>query len=66
MFRVPTRVIADAMVVAIVLFVAAGTLAWRRAWVLLAVLLVVTALREARRIGEWMWRGVDSATLRTR
>ena len=41
MFRVLTRVIADAVVVAIVLFAAAGTLAWRRAWVLLAVMLVV-------------------------
>jgi protein-S-isoprenylcysteine O-methyltransferase Ste14 len=44
MLRVLTRVIADALVVAIVLFVAAGTLAWRRAWVLLAVLLGVRAL----------------------
>lgn len=44
MFRVLTRVIADAVVVAIVLFVAAGTLAWRRAWVLVAVLLVVRTL----------------------
>jgi protein-S-isoprenylcysteine O-methyltransferase Ste14 len=32
------------MVVAIVLFVAAGTLAWQRAWVLVAVLLVVRTL----------------------
>jgi hypothetical protein len=24
------------------------------------------ALREARQIAEWMWRGVDPATLRTR
>ncbi len=44
MFRVLTRVTADAMVIALVLFVAAGTLAWPRAWVLLAVLLVVRAL----------------------
>jgi len=44
MFRVLTRVIADAVVVAIVLFVAAGTLAWQRAWVLVAVLLVVRTL----------------------
>src|ERR1051325_3020642 len=35
------RVIADAMVLATVLFVAAGTLSWPRAWVLLAVLLAV-------------------------
>jgi protein-S-isoprenylcysteine O-methyltransferase Ste14 len=41
MFRVLTRIIADAVVVASVLFVAAGTLAWQRAWVLVAVLLVV-------------------------
>jgi protein-S-isoprenylcysteine O-methyltransferase Ste14 len=41
MFRVLTRVIADAAIVAIVLFVAAGTVAWPRAWALLAVLLVV-------------------------
>ena len=41
MFRVLARVIADAMVVAIVLFAAAGTFAWQRAWVLVAVLLVV-------------------------
>lgn len=44
MLRVLLRVIADAVVVATVLFVAAGTLAWRRAWVLLAVLLVVRVL----------------------
>jgi protein-S-isoprenylcysteine O-methyltransferase Ste14 len=41
MFRVLMRIIADAVVVAIVLFVAAGTVAWPRAWVLLATLLVV-------------------------
>jgi protein-S-isoprenylcysteine O-methyltransferase Ste14 len=44
MFRVLTRIIADAVVVAIVLFGAAGTLAWQRAWVLVAVLLVVRTL----------------------
>jgi protein-S-isoprenylcysteine O-methyltransferase Ste14 len=44
MFGVLTRIIADAVVVAIVLFVAAGTLAWQRAWVLIAVLLVVRTL----------------------
>lgn len=38
------RVIADTVVVAIVLFVAAGTRAWPRAWVLLAVLLAVRTL----------------------
>jgi len=41
MFRVLTRVIADAVLVALVLFGAAGTLVWLRAWVLLAVLLIV-------------------------
>src|SRR5438105_2303846 len=44
MFRVLIRVIADAVVVAIVLFVAAGTVAWQRAWLLVAVLLVVRTL----------------------
>jgi protein-S-isoprenylcysteine O-methyltransferase Ste14 len=44
MFRVLTRVIADAVVVAIVLFAAAGTLAWQRAWAVVAVLLVVRTL----------------------
>jgi protein-S-isoprenylcysteine O-methyltransferase Ste14 len=44
MFRVLTRGIADATVVAFVLFVAAGKLAWKRAWVLLAVMLVVRTL----------------------
>src|SRR5687768_5745059 len=41
MLGVLLRVVADAVVIAIVLFAAAGTLAWPRAWVLLAVLLVV-------------------------
>ncbi|MFL5604483.1 MAG: methyltransferase family protein [Gemmatimonadaceae bacterium] len=41
MLTVLTRVIADAAVVAIVLFGAAGTVAWQRAWVLVVVLLVV-------------------------
>ena len=44
MFRVLIRVIADAAVVAIVLFVAAGTFAWQRGWILVAVLLVVRTL----------------------
>jgi protein-S-isoprenylcysteine O-methyltransferase Ste14 len=44
MLRVLLRIVADAVVVAIVLFAAAGTLAWPRAWVLLAVLLVVRVL----------------------
>jgi protein-S-isoprenylcysteine O-methyltransferase Ste14 len=45
--RVLLRVAADVAVIAIVLFTAAGTLVWPRAWVLLAVLLVarmVTAI----------------------
>jgi protein-S-isoprenylcysteine O-methyltransferase Ste14 len=41
MFRVLARVIFDAVVVATVLFVAAGTIAWPRAWVLVALLLVI-------------------------
>ena len=41
MFRILSRVIADAVVVAIAMFLSAGTLAWPRAWVLLAVLVVV-------------------------
>lgn len=44
MIRVLLRVVADAVVVAIVLFAAAGTFAWPRAWVLLAVLLIVRML----------------------
>jgi protein-S-isoprenylcysteine O-methyltransferase Ste14 len=41
MLRVFVRLVADAALVAILLFVSAGTLSWWRAWVLLAVLLVV-------------------------
>jgi protein-S-isoprenylcysteine O-methyltransferase Ste14 len=41
MLRVLVRLVADAALVAILLFVSAGTLSWWRAWVLLAVLLVV-------------------------
>ena len=41
MLTVLLRVVADAVVVAIVLFAAAGTTDWPRAWVLLGVLLVV-------------------------
>ena len=43
MLRVITRLVADAALVGILLFTSAGTLAWGRAWVLLAVLLVVRA-----------------------
>jgi protein-S-isoprenylcysteine O-methyltransferase Ste14 len=41
MFRVVARHIADAVLVAVCLFASAGTLAWRRAWVLLGVMLLV-------------------------
>src|SRR3982750_4631705 len=41
MIGVLVRLAADAALIAITLFASAGTLAWWRAWVLLAVLLVV-------------------------
>ena len=44
MLRVVARLLADAALVAMLLFASAGTLAWRRAWVLLAVLLLVRSL----------------------
>jgi hypothetical protein len=44
MLKAILRVVGDAVVVAIVLFGAAGTIAWTRAWVLLGVLLVVRML----------------------
>ena len=44
MLRVVARVVADALLVALLLFASAGTLAWGRAWTLLAVLLVVRVL----------------------
>lgn len=58
MLRVAVRLVADAALVAIVLFAAAGTLAWRRAWVLLAVLLVVRGLgaRAAYRVNPTLLR----------
>ena len=43
MLRVAVRLVADAALVAILLFISAGTLAWWRAWLLLAVLLLVRA-----------------------
>jgi protein-S-isoprenylcysteine O-methyltransferase Ste14 len=43
MLSVMTRLVADAVLIGILLFTAAGTLAWERAWVLLAVLLFVRA-----------------------
>lgn len=47
MLRVPVRLVADTMVVATALFAAAGTFAWRRAWLLLAVLLTVRVASAA-------------------
>lgn len=44
MLRVLLRVVLDAAIIGTALFVAAGTLDWPRAWVLLAVLLVVRIL----------------------
>jgi protein-S-isoprenylcysteine O-methyltransferase Ste14 len=51
MLKIVARLVADFIIVAIALFSAAGTLAWRRAWVLLAVLFIV------RLIGaRWVFR----------
>lgn len=58
--RVVIRLAADAALVAIALFVAAGTLAWRRAWVLIAVLLLV------RTIGAYAVYRVHPGLLRER
>jgi protein-S-isoprenylcysteine O-methyltransferase Ste14 len=44
MLKVIVRLAADAVMVAILLFLSAGTLAWWRAWVLLAVLFLIRAL----------------------
>jgi protein-S-isoprenylcysteine O-methyltransferase Ste14 len=44
MLRVKVRLVADAVLVAILLFLSAGTLAWWRAWVLLVVLFLIRAL----------------------
>ncbi len=44
MLRVVVRLVADAVLVASLLFLSAGTLAWWRAWVLLAVLFLIRAL----------------------
>jgi hypothetical protein len=43
MLSVMARLVADAVLVGTLLFTAAGTLAWGRAWVLLAVMLFVRA-----------------------
>jgi protein-S-isoprenylcysteine O-methyltransferase Ste14/precorrin-6B methylase 2 len=50
MLRVLVRLLADAALVAILLFGSAGTLSWWRAWVLLAVLLVV---RTVSAVAVW-------------
>ncbi|HEX8692046.1 MAG TPA: isoprenylcysteine carboxylmethyltransferase family protein [Longimicrobium sp.] len=60
MLRVLARLVADAALVAIPLFVSAGTLAWWRAWVLLAVLLLV------RTVGAVAVYRVNPALLRER
>jgi protein-S-isoprenylcysteine O-methyltransferase Ste14 len=44
MLRVLVRLVADATLVAVLLFASSGTLSWWRAWVLLAVLLVVRTI----------------------
>ncbi len=44
MFAVILRVVFDAAVVAFVLFTAAGTLEWKRAWVLIGLLLLVRSV----------------------
>lgn len=60
MFRVVARQVADAVLVAICLFASAGTLAWWRAWLLLAVLLLV------RGVGAYAVYRVNPALLRDR
>jgi len=47
MIRSSLRLLADATLVAILLFLSAGTLAWWRAWVLLGIMLLV------RMLGAW-------------
>jgi protein-S-isoprenylcysteine O-methyltransferase Ste14 len=47
MLGVLARLVADAALIAIALFASAGTLAWWRGWVLLAVLLVVRTVTAA-------------------
>ena len=41
MVKVMVRLVADAVLVALLLFLSAGTLAWGRAWALLAVLIII-------------------------
>ena len=47
MRRVFSRLVADAIVMALVLFVSAGTLSWGQAWVLIVVLLVTRTISAA-------------------
>jgi protein-S-isoprenylcysteine O-methyltransferase Ste14 len=54
------RLIADAVLVAFLLFLSAGTLAWERAWVLLAVLVLV------RIVGAFVVARVNPQLLRER
>ncbi|MFL5613590.1 MAG: methyltransferase family protein [Gemmatimonadaceae bacterium] len=44
MFRIVLRLTADSLLVALLLFAAAGTIAWPRAWVLLAAMFIVRVL----------------------
>ena len=60
MFRIAVRLVADATLVALLLFASAGTLAWWRAWVLLVVLLLV------RFVGACAVYHVNPALLRER
>jgi protein-S-isoprenylcysteine O-methyltransferase Ste14 len=60
MVRIAVRLMADAVLVALCLFVPAGTFAWWRAWVVLAILLVV------RGIGAYAVYRVNPALLRER
>ena len=60
MLRVVVRQVADAVLVAVLLFVSAGTLAWWRAWVLVAVMLLV------RGVGAAAVHRVSPALLRDR
>lgn len=53
MLRVMIRLVADAVLVAILLFLAAGTVVWRRAWVLLALLLLVRASLPIHKEQGW-------------
>jgi hypothetical protein len=47
MLRVLIRLLADEVFVAVLLFVSAGTTDWPRAWILLAVLLLVRTIGAA-------------------